>query len=254
MLVDGLGGLGRSIAQWMVDRGAKSIILVSRSGAQKPEAIQALDELIAEGARVIVFACDVADRSRLTAVVEECNKTLPPIRGVIQAAMNLRDAVFENISVEDWTASLRPKVQGSRCLYECLPKDLDFFIMLSSCVGISGNKGQANYAAGNTYQDALALYRRPQGLPVTSIDLTWMRGIGVVAESMDLRRATSAGHKNSASQLKCQLKEAVDFPTATLAVREAFVAQSAQLTGARKDGRGHHRTHPYTWCRQHYCS
>ena len=311
MLVGGLGGLGRSIAQWMVDRGAKSIILVSRLGAQKPEAIQAVDELIAEGARVTVFACDVADRSGLTAVIEECIKTLPPIQGVIQAAMNLRDAVFENMSAEDWTVSLRPKVRGSRCLHECLPKNLDFFIMLSSCVGISGNKGQANYAAGNTYQDALALYRRSQGLPATSIDLSWMRGIGVVAENMDLtarvrnmgledmqenelhilleaaitgkadnsdaadsklsplppqiitgistggmiersgaveinwmddarfahlrimdlRRATSAGHKNSVSQLKRQLKEAVDFPAAALAVREALVAQLAQLTG-----------------------
>ena len=314
MLVGGLGGLGRSIAQWMVDRGAKSIILISRSGAQKPEAIQAVDEMVAEGARVTVFACNVADKSGLTAVIEECTKTLPPIRGVIQAAMNLRDAVFEKMSAEDWSASLRPKVQGSRCLHECLPKNLDFFIMLSSCVGISGNKGQANYAAGNTYQDALALYRRSQGLPATSIDLSWMRGIGVVAENMDLtarvrnmgledmqenelfilleaaitgkagnsnaadskelsplppqiitgistggmverssaveiswmddarfshlrimdlRRASSAGPKNT-SQLKCQLKDAVDFPAAALAVREAFVAQLAQLTGLEK--------------------
>ena len=122
MLVGGLWGLGRSIAQWMADRGAKSIILVSRSGAQKTEAIQTVDELIAEGARVIVFACDVANRSRLTAVIEECINTLPPIRGVIQAAVNLRDAVFENMSAEDWTASLRPKVQGSRRPHECLPK------------------------------------------------------------------------------------------------------------------------------------
>ena len=314
MLVGGLGGLGRSIAQWMVDHGAKSIILVSRSGAQKPEATQAIDEMVAEGARVTVFACDVADKSRLTAVIEECTKTLPPIRGVIQAAMNLRDAVFEKMSAEDWTASLRPKVQGSRCLHECLPKNLDFFIMLSSCIGISGNKGQANYAAGNTYQDALALYRRSQGLPATSIDLSWMRGIGVVAENMDLtarvrnmgledmqenelhilleaaitgkagnsdtadskelsplppqiitgistggmverssaveiswmddarfshlrimdlRRGISAGPKNT-SQLKCQLKEAIDFPTAALAVREAFVAQLTQLTGLER--------------------
>ena len=122
MLVGSLGGLGTSIAQRMVDRGAKSIILVSRSGAQKPETIQTVDELIAEGARVAVFACDVVDRSRLTAVIEECINTLPPIRGVVQAAMNLRDAVFENMSAKDWTASLRPKVQGSRCLRECLPK------------------------------------------------------------------------------------------------------------------------------------
>ena len=314
MLVGGLGGLGRSIAQWMVDRGAKSVILLSRSGAQKPEAIQVIDEMVAEGAKVTVFACDVTDRSRLEAVIEECTKTLPPIRGVIQAAMNLRDTAFENMSAEDWTASLRPKVQGSRYLHECLPRDLNFFVMLSSCVGITGNKGQANYAAGNTYQDGLALHRRSQGLPATSIDLSWMLGIGVAAENidattrvrrargmgivdmredelhilleavitgkadnsdasnpnlsplppqiitgistggmiertgavdiawmddpkfahlriMDLRRATSAGPKTTGSQLKCQLKEAVNFPAAALTVREALVAQLAQLTG-----------------------
>ena len=197
MLVGGLGGLGRSTAQWMVDRGAKSVVLLSRSGAQKPEAIQAVDEMVAEGAKVTVFACNVADRSRLEAVIEECTKTLPPIRGVIQAAMNLRDTAFENMSAEDWTASLRPKVQGSQYLHECLPRDLDFFVMLSSCVGIIGNKGQANYAAGNTYQDALALHRRSQGLPATSIDLSWMLGIGVAAENIDattrVRRARGMG-------------------------------------------------------------
>ena len=308
MLVGGLGGLGRNIAQWMVDRGAKSVILLSRSGVQKPEAIQAVDELVAEGAKVTVFACDVADKSRLNAAIEECARTLPPIRGAIQAAMNLRDAAFENMSAEDWIASLRPKVQGSRNLHECLPRNLHFFIMLSSCVGIMGNKGKASYAAGNTYQDALALHRRSQGLPATSIDLSWMHGVGVVAENidlpnrlvrarnmgirdmredelhtlleavindtadlklfalppqiitgistggmiersgaveiswmddprfshlrnMDLRRTTTTGPINTASQLKCQLKEGVDFPAAALAVREALVAQLAQLTG-----------------------
>ena len=313
MLVGGLGGLGRSIARWMVDRGTKSIILLSRSGAQKPEANEVVDEMVVEGATVTVYACDIADRSGLKSVIEECTKTLPPIRGVIQAAMNLRDSVFENMSIEDWSASLRPKVQGSRYLHECLPKDLDFFVMLSSCVGIAGNKGQANYAAGNTYQDALALHRRSRGLPATSIDLSWMRGVGVLAENMDLTarvrmmgledmredelhflleaaitgkagetgetsesalsplppqiitgistggmiersgavdiswmedarfahlrsmdlrcRGDSAGLKNSASQLKCQLKDAPNFRAAALAVREALVSQLAQLTG-----------------------
>ena len=311
MLVGGLGGLGRSIAQWMVARGAKSMILLSRSGAQKPEAVQVVNEMRAAGATVTVYACDVADISRLRSIIEECTETLPPIRGVIQAAMNLRDSAFENMSAEDWTASLRPKVQGSRALHEYLPEDLDFFIMLSSCVGIAGNKGQANYAAGNTYQDALALHRQSKGLPATSIDLSWMMGIGVAAENMDLtwrarntglegmnedelhilleaaitgkagnndaadpsslplpaqiitgistggmiersgaaqilwmedarfahlrtidlRRGAEGTLKNKASQLKSQLRDAVDFAAAALAVREALVEQLALSTG-----------------------
>lgn len=79
--------------------------------------------------------------------------------------------------------ALRPKVQGSWNLHEHLPKNLDFFVLLSSSAGIAGSRGQANYAAGNTYQDALAHYRKNQGLAASSIDLGIVLEVGFVAES-----------------------------------------------------------------------
>ena len=97
--------------------------------------------------------------------------------------MNLRDCAFENMTADDWQAVVAPKVQGSWNLHISLPQDMDFFIMLASFVGVTGNRGQANYAAANTYQDALALHRRARGLPATSIDLGWMHDIGVVADT-----------------------------------------------------------------------
>lgn len=90
--------------------------------------------------------------------------------------------MFENMSYADYQTAIRPKVQGSWNLHEHLPRDLDFFVMLSSATGILGNRSQANYAAGNTYQDCLARYRHSLGLPGTSIDLGTVLSVGYVAE------------------------------------------------------------------------
>lgn len=87
------------------------------------------------------------------------------------------------MTFEQMTASIRPKVQGTRNLYEYFPKDLDFFLMLSSIAGIAGSRGQSNYAAGNTFQDAFAKYRAGQNLRATSINLGTVVGVGYIAEN-----------------------------------------------------------------------
>lgn len=90
------------------------------------------------------------------------------------------------MTYNDWIASMRPKVTGSWNLHKLLPSDLDFFIMLSSINGIFGGRAQANYASGNTYQDALAHYRTAHGQKAVSIDLGMMVSEGVVSENKDL--------------------------------------------------------------------
>jgi hypothetical protein len=87
------------------------------------------------------------------------------------------------MGLEAWTASLAPKVSGSWNLHRQLPRDLDFFIMLSSVSGIIGSQGQANYAAGNTYQDELAKYRIRRGEKAVSLDLGPLEDEGYVAEN-----------------------------------------------------------------------
>lgn len=94
--------------------------------------------------------------------------------------------MFENMSVGDWHTAVRPKVQASWHLHEVLPKELDFFILLSSASGIVGNRGQSNYSAGNSYQDALARYRVMNGLKATALDLGMIMSVGFVAENADL--------------------------------------------------------------------
>ncbi|EGE80204.2 polyketide synthase, variant 2 [Blastomyces dermatitidis ATCC 18188] len=193
VLAGGLGGLGRSLARWMVSRGARHLVFLSRSGKITQPVQEMVAELEGKGCEIRIFTCDVSDASRLHAVVEECQQTLPPIKGCIQGSMVLRDSLFENLTYADWTATIKPKAQGSQNLHDVLPKDLDFFVMLSSLAGVMGGRSQANYAAGNTYQDALAKHRVANGLRAASFDIGGVLSVGFVAENQNYaRNATKA--------------------------------------------------------------
>ncbi|KAB5584987.1 fatty acid synthase S-acetyltransferase [Coniochaeta sp. 2T2.1] len=186
VIAGGLGGLGRSMARWMVRRGAKNLILLSRFGPVRDSGKELIAKLEAAGATVAAPPCDVTDRTTLARVLEECRKEMPPVKGCIQGSMILKDAIFANMTLEDYNAAVRPKVHGSWNLHEVLPKDLDFFILLSSGSGIVGKGGQANYCVGNAYQDALARHRVSQGLKATVLDLGIILSVGYAAEKIDV--------------------------------------------------------------------
>lgn len=93
------------------------------------------------------------------------------------------------MTMDDWNVSVLAKVKGTLNLHQALPKDLDFFVMLSSISGVIGNASQANYAAANTFLDAFAEHRRALGLRATSLDLGVITEVGHVAEDADLAKA-----------------------------------------------------------------
>ncbi|KAF2468734.1 polyketide synthase [Lindgomyces ingoldianus] len=173
LVIGGLGGLGRRVCTWLADRGAKNIVVASRSIESSDSGHSMVEALRHRGVSVILKSCDVCSEEQVQGLVADIRF---PIRGVIQAAMVLQDALFEDMEVEKWFAAIDPKVTGSWNLHHHLPKDLDFFVMLSSIVAVSGNLGQSNYAAGCSFQDGLARYRTSLGLPAHSIN------VGVVAE------------------------------------------------------------------------
>ncbi|KAF2706215.1 ketoacyl-synt-domain-containing protein [Pleomassaria siparia CBS 279.74] len=182
LIAGGLGGLGRSAARWMAGKGAKNLILLSRSGAASDAAQSLVRELRDMGVQVEAPACDVSSLESLRSVLEYCAQKMPPIVGCIQGTMVLRDALFENMSYEDWKTSLASKRLASWNLHTLLPSTMSFFVLLSSLSGVAGTVGQANYAAGNVYQDALAQYRNLRGQSAISLDLGVMGGVGVIAE------------------------------------------------------------------------
>ncbi|KIM94092.1 hypothetical protein OIDMADRAFT_207730 [Oidiodendron maius Zn] len=184
LIVGGLGGIGRSVSHWMANHGAKNIIVISRSAGSMDKAASYIAEIENIGCKVKVVGCDISDDVQLTNVLNACGQEMPPIRGVIQAAMVLKDSILERMTLEDYTAGVRPKVLGTWNLHQqLLGKELDFFVMLSSLVGIAGYASQSSYSAGGAFQDALAKYRTMQGLPAVAIDLGQVKSIGYVAET-----------------------------------------------------------------------
>jgi NADPH:quinone reductase-like Zn-dependent oxidoreductase/acyl carrier protein len=183
LLVGCLGGLGRSLTSFLVKHGARHLAFISRSGASSIQQKTFISGLEQEGVNVRVYLWDAAHENQLQSTISQISSEMPKICGVVSGAMVLQDSIFQNMTYSQWTEPLRPKVSGSWNLHSLLPSDLDFFILLCSQVGIYGNRGQANYAAGCTFQDALCRYRRAKGMTAVSLDLGIMLEIGYIAEA-----------------------------------------------------------------------
>ncbi|KAL4864241.1 hypothetical protein BDV12DRAFT_205831 [Aspergillus spectabilis] len=187
LIAGGLGGIGRATARWMADRGARNLLLLSRSGVASIEARQVVDSIREQGIRVEVHSCDIVDYDRLRQVLEDVRETMPPIQGCIQSAMVLRPKVFENMAYQDWREAVDCKVAGTWNLHRLLPKGLDFFIMYSSISGGIGGTAAVNYSAACTFQDAFAHYRNAMGERATALNLGVMLHDGVLRDNDTVR-------------------------------------------------------------------
>lgn len=125
--------------------------------------------------------CDASSSKQLADLLQGCSD-MPPIRGCINAAMALQDAMFYNMTHSQWEISIQSKVASSWNLHQQLPTDLDFFILLSSAASIYGAIGQSNYSAACTAQDSIAHHRSSMGNKAISINLGLIRDVGAMVE------------------------------------------------------------------------
>ncbi|MDI1314628.1 type I polyketide synthase [Prosthecobacter sp.] len=187
LVAGGLGGFGLAMSQWLVEKGARHLVLSSRSGASTEEARAGVAAMQAAGAEVTVIQSDVSDPASVTTLLEEIAQSHPPLRGVFHVAMVLDDGMISQLNAERFQKVTTPKINGAWNLHlQTQGLALDHFVMFSSVASIIGSPGQANYAAANAFLDALANHRRMQGLPALTINWGVMAGVGYVARHKKL--------------------------------------------------------------------
>lgn len=192
LITGGLGGLGLSLAKWMAECGMGHLVLVGRTKPTRIDQHEAIAAIEGAGARVTVATADVASREQLAEVIAAI-PTDRPLAGVVHTAGVLDDAMMVDLTPEHFSRVMAPKVIGGWNLHELTrPFALDFFVMYSSAAGVLGTPAQANYAAANAFVDALAHYRRNQGLVALSIAWGVFAEVGLAA-AQDVRGMRLAG-------------------------------------------------------------
>jgi acyl transferase domain-containing protein/NADPH:quinone reductase-like Zn-dependent oxidoreductase/acyl carrier protein len=188
VIVGGLGGFGLATAAWLVERGARHLVLIGRSGTSSDGAKTAVASLEKLGAEVRVVACDAADSGALANALAGVRREMPPIKGVVHAAMVLDDGPIESLVRSRVAAVLRPKIDGAANLDRLTrTDDLAYFILFSSASTVVGNPAQANYVAANAYLESLARARRADGLCGLAVAWGAIEDVGYLARSAGVR-------------------------------------------------------------------
>lgn len=202
LITGGLGGFGLAVAHYLVDRGARHLVLAGRRGPATPDIADDMESLARKGAHVTLAALDVTSERQVGDLLASIRASGAPLRGIIHAAMVLDDTLVQNMTQDQMWRVLLPKALGAWHLHRLTKEDpLDLFVMFSSFTSLIGNPGQANYVAGNAFLDELAHYRRSRGLPALTINWGWVAGAGYVARNRDVEeRAERLGMKSQPMQ------------------------------------------------------
>ncbi len=194
LITGGFGALGLQVANWLIEEGAKNLILLGRSQPTK-HAQQEINKLEQQGVNINIIQADITDYDAVADVFSTENQeknqislsphlpvSLPPIKGVIHAAGRLDDGLLKLLSWERFQAVLQPKITGTWNLHLATQKhSLDWFVCFSSIVSVFGAAGQSNYAAANAFMDNLMSYRRNLGLPGLSINWSIWDEVGMAS-------------------------------------------------------------------------
>ncbi|XP_037286488.2 fatty acid synthase [Rhipicephalus microplus] len=186
VIVGGLGGIGLELAQWMVTRGCRKLLLISRSGIRTGYQRLALKRWTDMGATVLVSTDDVSTKEGARKIIETAS-SFGPMGGIFNLAMVLRDALIENQTAEMYAKVCKPKVLATQSLDEVSRQqcpELDHFVVFSSFSCGRGQVGQTSYGFANSVAERLCERRVADGLPGLAIQWGPFGEVGAFYESM----------------------------------------------------------------------
>ncbi|HYO69447.1 MAG TPA: type I polyketide synthase, partial [Archangium sp.] len=219
LLTGGLEAPGVTVARWMVERGARNLVLLER-GEPSEAGRQTLQELEKSGARVVVERADASKREQVEAVLKRMAAHLPPLRGVMHAARATGNHTVLELNGERFSGPLDAGARGAWNLHALTAdRPLDFFVLHASAESVLGLPGRSHHAAAHSFLDALAHHRRSQGLAGLSLD--W----GVFAEG-------TRGDRTSSGPL-----EAIEPEQGTAVLERLLAGTAAQVVVMRLEAR-----------------
>lgn len=190
LVTGGLSGFGLKTAQWLVEKGAKHLLLISRRGTASEEAAEFLRSSAEQGVSALAKACDVTDKVSLERIIDLCGRDIPPLKGIVHAATVINDNLIRNLDQKQIETSLAAKLKGAQHLHELtrhLP--LDMFVLYSSATTLLGNPGQAAYVAANHWLEALTATRKSQNLAATCARWGAIDDVGFLSRNEEIKRA-----------------------------------------------------------------
>lgn len=189
LIIGGTRGFGLATAQWMVKQGAQALALVHRSGKLSAAASEAITAMRAVGTQVLVIEADVTQAEAVASLLEQVRQTLPPLRGILHAAVAFEDGPVMKLTAASWKHVIAPKMLGAWHLHQQTKETaLDFFVLYSSISALIGNPGQGSYAAANMFLNAFSAYRHVCGLPALAIEWGALAQVGYVAQHNEVKR------------------------------------------------------------------
>jgi len=184
LITGAFGGFGKVLAQWLVEGGARHLVLTSRGGAAGPDAETFLQSLRKRGVDFRVVRADIGSPQDVARLIAGIRSAGQPLRGLFHLAMVIDDAPLVSLTRERIRSVMAPKAHGAWLLHESTRDfDLDCFVMFSSVSSIFGNPAQGSYGAANAFLDSLAHHRRSLGLPALTVNWGVLGGEGYVARN-----------------------------------------------------------------------
>ena len=194
LITGGLGSLGLQVADWMVSKGANHLALIGRRQASE-QAQERIERIKSRGVNIRVLQANVSNETEMKNVIGEVRNQMPPLKGIIHAAGIIDDGVILKQTEERFKSVLSPKTLGAWNLHRLsLDHPIDFFVLFSSIASLFGSPGQGNYAAANSFLDALSQYRNSINLPCVSINWGLWGDMGMASKLDDIQQARMESH------------------------------------------------------------